>query len=258
MAISGTEANRGYGEVMTTQRAEHSLPSSDHPVIPGVPRRPTLLVFDVNETLSDMSPMGQRFEDVGAPAHLAKTWFAGLLRDGFALTAVDATEPFARLAAGALRVSLHGISLNREAEEAVEHIMAGFAGLAVHPDVTDGVGVLRDLGIRLVTLSNGSAQVAEGLFERAGIRDHFEALLSVEQAGTWKPAAGAYAYALEQCGVDALDAMLVAVHPWDIDGAARAGLATAWIDRNGGPYPEYFRTPDLAPRSLGELADQLR
>ena len=71
-----------------------------------------MLVFDVNETLSDMSPMGQRFEDVGAPAHLAKTWFAGLLRDGFALTAVDASEPFARLAAEALRVSLHGLSLN--------------------------------------------------------------------------------------------------------------------------------------------------
>ena len=50
--------------------------------------RPVLLVFDVNETLSDMAPMDERFEDVGAPAHLAKTWFAGLLRDGVALTAV--------------------------------------------------------------------------------------------------------------------------------------------------------------------------
>ncbi len=36
-------------------------------------RRPAVLVFDVNETLSDMSPMVGRFEDVGAPAHLAKT-----------------------------------------------------------------------------------------------------------------------------------------------------------------------------------------
>ena len=52
--------------------------------------------------------------------------------------------------------------------------------------------------------------------------------------------------------------MLVAVHPWDIDGAARAGLSTAWIDRTAGPYPAYFRTPDLAPPSLVELAEQLR
>jgi 2-haloacid dehalogenase len=243
---------------MTNERADHLLPETDHSGSPNGPGRPTLLVFDVNETLSDMSPMGQRFEDVGAPAHWAKTWFAGLLRDGFALTAVDASEPFARLAAEALRVSLHGLSLDVGDEEAVEHIMSGFAGLGVHADVPDGIRALRALGIRLVTLSNGSVSVAEELFDRAGIRDHFEALLSVEQAGAWKPAARAYAYALEQCEVDSMDAMLVAVHPWDIDGAARAGLATAWIDRTGGPYPEYFRAPDLAPRSLIELADQLR
>lgn len=225
---------------------------------PDGPRRPTLLIFDVNETLSDMSSMAQRFEDVGAPAHLAKAWFAGLLRDGFALTAVGVNEPFARVATEALRVNLHGLPLNRETEDAVEHIMAGFAALPVHADVPDGIEALRGLGIRLVTLSNGSASVAEALFDRAGIRGHFDALLSVEQAGIWKPGSGAYAYALEQFDVDPMDAMLVAVHPWDIDGAARAGLGTAWVDRNGGAYPAYFTSPDLSPRSLTELAEQLR
>jgi len=46
--------------------------------------RPEVVVFDVNETLSDMSPIAERFTDIGAPAHLAKLWFATLLRDGFA------------------------------------------------------------------------------------------------------------------------------------------------------------------------------
>ena len=233
-------------------------PSVDHPVSPDGPRRPAVLIFDVNETLSDMAPMAERFEDIGAPGHLAKTWFAGLLRDGFALTAVDGSDSFARIAAENLRVDLHSVSLNRDTEEAVEHVMEGFGGLPVHADVPDGIRALSDLGIRLVTLSNGSASVAEGLFARAGIRDHFERLLSVEDAGTWKPARGAYAYALEQCGVDATDAMLVAVHPWDIDGALRAGLASCWVNRTGGPYPAYFKTPGLRARSVTDLADQLR
>lgn len=235
---------------MTSERGDQARPSR--------PRRPAVILFDVNETLSDMSPMGRRFEEVGAPAHLAKTWFAGLLRDGFALTAAGATEPFARLAAEALRVTLDGISLNRGAGDAVEHVMDGFAGLDVHPDVPDGVRALQDLGIRLVTLSNGSASVAEALFDRAGIRSHFEALLSVEDAGVWKPATAAYAYALDRCGVDPSEGMLVAVHPWDIDGASRAGLATAWVNRAAGPYPAYFRAPDVTTRSLTDLADQLR
>ena len=245
---------------MTSMSSEHldpSLPSVDHPASPDGPRLPRLLIFDVNETLSDMSPMAKRFEDVGAPAHLATTWFAGLLRDGFALTAVDSSDSFAHIAAESLRVGLHGLPLNRGAADAVSYIMDGFAGLPLHDDVPDGIAALGGLGTRLVTLSNGSASVAEALFDRAGIREHFERLLTVEDAGRWKPAPEAYAYALQQCGVDPEDAMLVAVHPWDIDGASRAGLATAWVNRTGGRYPEYFRAPDLMAVSLTDLADQL-
>ncbi len=234
------------------------LPSVDHPASPDGPRPPRLLVFDVNETLSDMSPMAARFADVGAPDHLAGTWFAGLLRDGFALTAVGSSDSFASIAAESLRVLLQGLSLDRGVTDAVSHIMDGFAGLPVHADVPAGIRALSALEIRLATLSNGSASVAEGLFTRSGIREHFERLLTVEDAGRWKPAPEAYAYALQQCDVDPEDAMLVAVHPWDIDGAARAGLATAWLNRAGAPYPDYFTAPDLRAASLTDLADQLR
>ncbi len=242
---------------MSSEHLDQSLPSVDHPASPDGPRVPRLLIFDVNETLSDMSPMAKRFKDVGAPAHLAATWFAGLLRDGFALAAVDSSDSFAHIAAESLRVGLHGLPLNRGAADAVSYIMDGFAGLPVHDDVPDGIGALGGLGIRLVTLSNGSASVAQALFDRAGIREHFEGLLTVEDAGRWKPAPEAYAYALQECGVDPEDAMVVAVHPWDIDGASRAGLATAWVNRTDGLYPEYFSAPDLRAVSLTDLADQL-
>lgn len=242
---------------MPSKHADHTLSTTDHPVTLGGHRSPRLLVFDVNETLSDMSPMALRFEDVGAPAHLAATWFAGLLRDGFALTAVGTSDSFAHIAAESLKVGLHGVPLNRGAADAVSHIMEGFFGLPVHTDVPDGIAALGDLGIRLVTLSNGSASVAEALLGRAGIREHFERLLTVEDAGRWKPAPEAYAYALQLCGVDPADAMLVAVHPWDIDGASRAGLSTAWVHRGGGLYPEYFEAPDLRALSLMDLAEQL-
>lgn len=232
--------------------------SSDHPVSPDGPRRPRLLVFDVNETLSDMAPLSARFEDVGAPTHLAKLWFAELLRDGFALTASGDIESFATLGAEALRVRLRGQPLDRPLDAAVDHVMQGFSELAVHPDVVAGVRALGDLGIRLVTLSNGSTGVADALLRGASVRDRFERLLTVEDAGVWKPALRAYSYALEECGVDPEDAMLVAVHPWDIDGASRAGLATAWINRSDGRYPSYFAAPDVRAASLAELADALR
>ena len=132
-----------------------SIPAVDQLVSPVGPQRPALLVFDVNETLSDMSPIAGRFQEVGAPPYLAKTWFAGLLRDGFALTVGEANPSFASLGAEGLRVMLSGISLNRDVDDAVRHIMDGFSSLQVHPDVPEGVRALAELGIRLVTLSNG-------------------------------------------------------------------------------------------------------
>lgn len=232
--------------------------SSEDPGNPDGRRRPAVLVFDVNETLSDLSPMAVRFEDVGAPGHLATTWFAGLLRDGFALTVAGVGEPFARIGEEQARISLNGLQLSKSIEDAVAHIMDGFGELGVHDDVPDGIRALSGLGIRLVTLSNGSVSVAERLLGEAGLREHFEQLLSVDEAGIWKPAVGAYAYALDRCGVEPRDAMLVAVHPWDTDGAARAGLGSAWINRGGTTYPRYFTRPNLEATSLVDLAEQLR
>lgn len=235
----------------------HPLRSTDHPISPDGPRRPRLLIFDVNETLSDMSPLRARFADLGVPEHLATTWFAGLLRDGFALTAAGATAPFADIAAESLRVLFAAHHTDRPLEDAVTHVMNGFSSLAVHPDVPDGLRALADLDIRLVTLSNGAASIADHLLEAAGVRDLVERVLSVEDAGVWKPAPESYAYALAQCAVDPEDAMLVAVHPWDTDGATRAGLASAWINRDHSHYPGYFLSPTLEAASLTDLADQL-
>lgn len=110
------------------------------------------------------------------------------------------------------------------------------------------------LPFRLVTLSNGAAQVAESLLTTAQIREDFDALFTGEDASAWKPVRAAYDYAADACGVQPADILLVAVHPWDINGAARAGLRTAWLSRDHADYPSYFAAPDQTVDALGELA----
>jgi len=216
--------------------------------------RPSVLLLDVNETLSDLGPMGEVFAEVGAPPGLAATWFSGVLRDGFALATGGVSEPFARIATDALGSHFSGLSLDRPVEEAVDHVMAAFTSLDVHPDVRSGLPALAAGGARVATLSNGSASVAQQLLARAGLADHVAELMSVEDAGVWKPARAAYAHGCRLMGVEPGEAMLVAVHPWDVDGASRAGLATCWVDRTGAPYPAYFRAPDLVVSGFEELA----
>jgi 2-haloacid dehalogenase len=217
--------------------------------------RPSVIVFDVNETLSDLSPLGARFVEVGASASAAPLWFASVLRDGFALIAASENPPFAEVARELLLSQLSEAHLNRSVEEAAKHVMDGFASLELHPDVASGVDRLREDGFRLVTLSNGAASVAERLLTSANIRDRFEKLLSVEDAGAWKPAARSYEYAAEVCDVKPDEMVLVAVHPWDVDGALRAGLRSCWVNRSGGPFPATFLEPTYTVGNLEEIPE---
>ncbi|WP_066281492.1 haloacid dehalogenase type II [Arthrobacter sp. OY3WO11] len=217
----------------------------------------SVVVFDVNETLSDMSPMGERFREVGASNELVRLWFAILLRDGFALAASGDNGSFAAIGADVLRGLLSGVELDRPLDAAVDHVMGGMQDLGVHPDVPEGIRALTAAGFRLVTLSNGSAQIAGKLFGDAGIRDEFESLLSVEDAPAWKPARSSYAYAATSTGTDPGGMLLVAVHPWDIHGAARAGLKTAWLNRTGDSYPAYFEAPEFTISALTALPPAL-
>jgi 2-haloacid dehalogenase len=215
---------------------------------------PTLIVLDVNETLSDMSPLASAFEEVGAPRAAAPLWFAATLRDGFALGMAGQNAPFLELAKDVLRTVLAPyVADEQHRDAAVESVLGAFAELDTHPDVPDALRDLHEAGIRLVTLSNGSARVAEALLGRAGLTDLVEQLLSVEDAPAWKPDPRAYGYALQRTEVEAERAMLVAAHPWDVDGAARAGLRTAWVNRSGIGYPASFRPADVTVPSLADL-----
>ncbi len=219
---------------------------------------PSVIVFDVNETLSDLKPMSQRFAGVGLPAQLAQTWFAQVLRDGFALAAAGGSATFSTIAEGVLRGLFPQHAPNRDPDEAVQYVLDGFSSLQVHPDVPDGVRALARDGLRLVTLTNGATSVADALLTTAGVREQFTTLLSVEAAGRWKPAPESYEYAALECAVPPAEMLLVAVHPWDIDGAARAGLQTAWIDRSGAaPYPPYLTKPGLTVSGVEDLARKL-
>lgn len=218
--------------------------------------RPDVVVLDVNETLSDMAPLAQLFEQSGAPAQLARTWFASVLRDGFGLAAAGASARFTDIAADLLRSLLREAGVT-DVDPAAERILSGFSELDVHPDVPQGLRDLRVAGLTLATLTNGSVQTTEALLARAGVRQELDHVLSVEEAGVWKPARGAYEHAARRCGVPLSSMVMVAVHPWDVDGAGRAGMRTAWVDRTGSSYPRHALPPDLTVRGVDQLAAHL-
>jgi 2-haloacid dehalogenase len=117
--------------------------------------RPSVVVFDVVETLMSLEPLRQRFAEASVAPELLERWFDRLLRDGMALTLAGDYEPFPRVADAALRTLTRG----EISDAAVEHILGGLAELPAHPDAGPAMRLLTEHGIRVVCLSNGAAQI---------------------------------------------------------------------------------------------------
>src|SRR5262249_15032450 len=125
-------------------------PTQRRPAMP----RATVVLFDVNETPSDLEPLRGRLEQVGAPAQPLDTWFASTLRDGSALAAAGASADFRAVAVGVLRGLLAGIgTLRGDSGKAAEQVVSGLAELDLHPDAPEGITNLADRGVRMATLT---------------------------------------------------------------------------------------------------------
>lgn len=214
------------------------------------------VVFDVNETLTDLEPLKEVFEDIGLGGATLRWWFTVLLRDGFALAAAGDAATFGDLAIAALDevAALSGRSLNVGAGTL---LLDAFGRVLVHPDVSPALDRLKSAGVAAFALTNGGAPLARRILDAAGVVDLFTDVLSVDVVGHWKPRPEPYRYAAEVAGVRVDRVALVAVHPWDLHGAACAGLMTGWVNRDGRQYPSFFCAPLVQSTDLDGVVERL-
>jgi 2-haloacid dehalogenase len=217
-----------------------------------------LVLLDVNETLSDTAPLAERLVAAGLSTGALDLWVASTLRDGFASAAAGHYEDFSTLLEANLQALLdQAEDLREDPEPLGRELLETFQGLGVHADVPAGLQCLATTGLTAATLTNGDAGYAEALLRRAGLDGLVERHHSAAEVRRWKPAPQPYLQATAASGVRSDRAILVASHPWDVDGAKRAGLKGAWLNRSRAPYPPSFLDPDLTASGLDDLAAQL-
>ncbi len=229
-------------------------------------KRPQVVVFDVIETLFSLEPMRPRLQSLGLPANALEVWFAQVLRDAFALTAASDYKPLEVLAAGQIEGLLAQEERTASAGE-LASVMAGMMELAPHPDIRPAFETLRQAGVRIFTLSNGSRLQSEKLLKSAGVFDLVEKVLSTDDIEIFKPRRETYEYAAREASsgaaasdeatIEPSQMALVAAHAWDVQGAKHAGLSAGWVVRREKRYPKAMQSPDVLGDSLPEVVQAL-
>ena len=215
--------------------------------------RPAAIAIDVLGTLFDFHALTFRFEHAGLKAEHAELWMTRILRDGFALEASGTFRAFTTIASGHAKALLeeHGLSATRRD---VRTITDGLEELPLHPDVRAGLDALHCADMPLAALTNGAEETTRAMLDRVGYAEHFDHILSISDVGHWKPMHRPYRYAATVLGEPPRNIALIAAHPWDIHGAAKAGLMTGWVNRKGITYPEFMAQPDEQGQSFGAVA----
>jgi 2-haloacid dehalogenase len=128
-------------------------------------------------------------------------------------------------------------------------VMEEYLHLPVFPDVIPTLEQLRASGLRLAVLSNGTVHMLSAIVAHAKVTEYFEALLSVEEVGIFKPHPRVYALASERLSLPVEQISFVSSNGWDAWSAKAFGFRVVWCNRRAQPRERLTPAPD------GEVAD---
>jgi 2-haloacid dehalogenase len=214
------------------------------------------IVFDVNETLLDMSALDPHFERAFGAASFRERWFEQLQVLWLVTIATDMYQDFTNLSKAALEMIARKERIVLAAEDQTG-ILETITALPPYPDVAPALTQLREAGLRLAALTNGTLKSARAQLKHAKLEDFFEEIMSVDEAQCYKPASKPYHMAAERLRLKPQSLRLVAAHDWDITGAHAAGLQTGFVKRPRKVFSPFALKPDIAGADLIELAQKI-
>lgn len=216
----------------------------------------SVLLFDVNETLLNIEPLKKHVDDILLEEGISNLWFSSVLQYSLSMTVSSQYESFMDIGTAVLTMMAKNRNINLTVEDARDALQI-MLHLKPHKEVSEALTKLQIAGFRMATLSNSSSAASKIQLDNAGISDFFERCFSIDHLGKYKPHSDVYNWAARAMNKSAHECMLVAEHPWDVAGAAWAGMKTAFITRGGkSPFPLAI-PPNVTANDILDLSNQL-
>ncbi|HSF62988.1 MAG TPA: haloacid dehalogenase type II [Paracoccaceae bacterium] len=218
----------------------------------------TTVVFDAYGTLFDVAgaaraaaaqPGGEALAQVWP--RLAEDWRRKQLEYTWQRAITGRHADFARVTADGLDWALEAAGLDDPALRT--RLLALYDELPAYPEVPGVLAALRARGLTTAILSNGSPAMLAAAVASARLGSLFDAILSVEEVGVFKPDARVYAMVGARLGCRAEDVLFVSANGWDAAGAAGFGFATAWVNRARAPMDRLPHRPGHVIPDLAAL-----
>ena len=208
-----------------------------------------ICVFDAYGTLYDFnSAVARHRAAIGPKADaLAEMWRLKQIQYTWLRNGMGSYAKFWQVTGEALDhcLAAHGIG-----DSAIrDRLMNAYLSLDAFSEVPAMLDRLQRSGMRLAILSNGNPEMLEAAVAASGLAPRFEAVLSVDAVGAFKPDPKVYGLVEARCGTAPAKVCFLSSNCWDAHGAAHFGFRTVWVNRAGAP------DDNLPGRIVAQLKD---
>jgi 2-haloacid dehalogenase len=210
-------------------------------------------VFDAYGTLFDFASAARQCRDVlGERAdRLTALWRDKQLQYTWLRAAQGRHADFWQVTGDALDFTLETLEMPDPTLR--QRLMNLYLTLEVFPEVPDVLRRLKQAGMRTAILSNGSPAMLDAAVKGARLDELLDAVLSVEEAGVYKPHPKVYQLAVERLGVPASAIAFQSSNAWDAYAASAFGMRVVWCNRYGARRERLPGAPDREVTTLAEL-----
>ena len=210
-------------------------------------------VFDAYGTLFDFASAARACRDVLGDnmAPLTALWRDKQLQYTWLRAAQGLHADFWQVTGDALDFTLEAMRI--DAPGLRDRLMNCYLALETFPEVPEVLERLKAGGMRTAILSNGSPMMLQAAVSRARLDGLLDAVLSVEEAGVYKPSPKVYQLVLDQFGVKAAAISFQSSNAWDAYAASAFGMKVVWCNRYGQPRERLPGAPDFEIQTLRDL-----
>ena len=216
------------------------------------------IAFDAYGTLLDVYSVGALAEKLfpGKGAAIAITWRDKQIEYTRLRTMCDRFVDFWQVTGDALDYACdaQGVDLTADARTA---LMAEYEELTAFAENHAALTRLRDAGIPMAVLTNGSAGMIAAALKAAKLAGFFDHVLSVDSVQKFKTAPEVYQMGPDAFGCAASEILFVSSNCWDICGATWFGYHTIWLNRYDQPMERLGVEPSARGKTLTDVADYL-
>ncbi len=212
------------------------------------------IIFDAYGTLFDVNSAAEKckeklgdkwegFANYWRTTQLEYTWLRSLMRRH---------KDFWQITEDSLDKSMNFYNIDNSMRSELLNL---YKVLSPFPEVRDALKKLKQSNYKLAILSNGTPDLLNELVVSNQLKDIFDDIFSVEEAGIFKPDSKVYDLPINKYNIEKNEVLFLSANTWDVSGAGNYGYNTVWVNRDNNIFDKLDFEPNQKISNLSELLD---